>query len=180
VLDGWSGPKLHLSDWRPTFANSDEEFLVAYYNDGAGEVALYRAAYHRQRQGKELRGYDNSVLGSSHIVRESRSRELELAGMVVPLSEQVATRGVDQDLLVWSLFAVDGKPDPMEFADLLTYGARALLAHPTASVIALASECRPDCDHARNVLEAFANKALPALLSQSITARTAALGTEEN
>ena len=81
---------------------------------------------------------------------------------------------------MWSLFAVDGKPDPMEFAGLLAYGARALLAHPTASVIALASECRPDCDHARNVLEAFAIKALPVLLSQSTTARTDVLGTEEN
>jgi exosortase A len=165
TMAGWSGPNLYLAGWRPVFENADEEFLVAYHSESAGEVALYRAAYHSQSQGKELRGYYNSVLGTRYQAREFRHREVEVGRRVVPLFEQIAAGANDHDLLVWSLYTVDGKPDPMELRGQLAYGARSLLRYPTASVVAMAAECRPDCDHARDALEALASQALPAELS---------------
>jgi EpsI family protein len=167
VLTGWSGPGLYLSDWRPVFANPDEEFLVAYHNESAADVALYFAAYRSQHQGKELRGHGNSILGVQYHSKETHRREVVVAGDIVPVFEQVA-EGLDHgELLVWSLFAVDGKPDSMSLPSQLSYGIRSLLRSPTASVIALAAECRPDCESARNALDAVAVQALPTLLSST-------------
>jgi exosortase A len=165
VLTGWSGPGLYLSDWRPVFANPDEEFLVAYHSESAADVALYFAAYRSQHQGKELRGHGNSILGGRYRSKEARRREVLVAGGVVPVFEQLAEDMDNGELLVWSLFAVDGEPDPMGLPSQLAYGIRSLLRSPTASVIALAAECRPDCESARNVLDAVAIQALPTLLS---------------
>ncbi len=136
-LQGWTGPVLYLSEWRPVFENSDAEFLVAYHSESAGDVALYHAVYRSQRQGKELLGHGNSVLGARYQSKEVRRREILVEGVAIPVSEHLA-EGVDNhDLLVWSLFAVDGKPDPMGLSSQLAYGIRSLLRSPTASVVAL-------------------------------------------
>lgn len=164
VLEGWSSPGLYLSDWRPVFANADDEFLVAYHSESTADVALYFAAYRSQHQGKELRGHGNSILGSRYHSKETRRREVLIEDVAVPVFEQLAEGMDNGELLVWSLFAVDGKPDPMGLPSQLAYGIRSLLRSPTASVIALAAECRPDCESARNALDAVAAQALPTLL----------------
>jgi exosortase A len=167
LLAGWSGPGLYLSDWRPEFANPDEEFLVAYHSESAADVVLYFAAYHSQHQGKELRGYGNSILGARYHSKETRRREVLVKAGVVPLVEH-RVEGMDNgEMLVWSLFTVDGKPDSMGLPGQLAYGIRSLLRSPTASVIGLAADCRPDCESARNALDAAAIQALPALLSST-------------
>jgi EpsI family protein len=167
TLDNWSGPSLYLSDWRPVFENSDEEFLAAYHHEAMGDVALYRANYHSQHQGKELRGYFNTVLGAQYQSKASHQREIEAGGRAFPLSEQIAAGTNAHDLLIWSVFAIDGKPDPMGFSSQLAYGVRSLVRYPEASVLAMAAECRPDCEHARDALEAFASQVLPMDLSAS-------------
>jgi exosortase A len=167
TLESWSGPGLSLSDWRPLFENSDGEFLAAYHHEAMGDVALYRATYHSQHQGKELRGYFNTVVGAQYQAKVSHQREMEAGGRTFTLSEQIAAGANDHDLLIWSLFTVDGQPDPMGFSSQLTYGVRSLLRYPEASVLAMAAECRPDCDHARDALGAFASQVLPMDLSAS-------------
>jgi exosortase A len=167
VLTGWSGPGLYLSDWRPVFANPDEEFLVAYLSESAADVALYFAAYRSQHQGKELRGHGNSILGARYHAKETHRREVVVAGGIVPVFEQFAEGMDNGELLVWSLFAIDGKPASMGLRSQLVYGIRSLLRSPTASVIALAAECRPDCESARNALDAVAIQALPRLLTSA-------------
>ena len=164
-IDGWAGPSLYLSDWSPAFANPDEEFLVAYDSESAGDVALYKATYRSQRQGKELRGHGNSVVGARRQSLESHRREILLQGTAVTISEQVAESVDGRALVVWSLFAVDGKPDSMNLQGRLAYGLRALFEAPEASVVALAAECRPDCDRARSALQAAAVHLLPAVLT---------------
>ena len=165
TLESWSGPSLYLSDWRPLFENSDEEFLAAYHHEAMGDVALYRATYHSQRQGKELRGYFSTVLGAQYQAKASHQREVEAGGRIFTLSEQIAAGANGHDLLIWSLFTIDGKTDPMGFSSQLAYGVRSLLRYPEASVVAMAAECRPDCDHARDALGAFASQVLPMDLS---------------
>ena len=155
---------MYLSDWRPVFANPDEEVMVAYHSESAGDVALYQAVYHSQRQGKELRGHGNSVVGERYRTTASRDRAVNVAGETVMVSEQLAEAMDGHQLLVWSLFAVDGRPTPMRLPDQLLYGMRSLARAPTASVIALAAECRPDCDEASNALGAFAAQSLPHVL----------------
>lgn len=167
TLDGWSGPSLHLADWRPVFENADEEFLVAYHSESAGDVALYRAEYLSQRQGKEVRGYFNSVLGANYQPRDLRNREVRLGRIVVPVAEQTAVGTNDREVLIWFLYTIDGKPDHMGFSSQVVYGIRSLLRYPTAGVLAMATECRPDCDHARQALEAMASRVLPAALADN-------------
>jgi exosortase A len=167
TLASWSGPSLYLSDWRPVFENSDEEFLAAYHHEAMGDVALYLATYHSQHQGKELRGYFNTVLGAQYQAKASHQRDIEAGGRAFSLSEQIAAGTNAHDLLIWSLFAIDGKPDPMGFSSQLAYGVRSLFRYPEASVLAMAAECRPDCDHARDAIGAFASQVLPEVLSGS-------------
>lgn len=175
VLDGWAGPGLSLSDWRPVFANADEEFLVSYQSKSGGGVTLYHAVYRSQRQGKELRGYGNTVLGANYHLQEVGPRNIYAGPREIPALEHLAI-GVDgRQLLVWSVFAVDGTPDALGLASQLVYGARALLRFPSASVVALAAECRPDCESARNALEAAAVRVLPKLLSTDGARRTETL-----
>ena len=164
-LRDWTGPGLNLSGWRPVFANADDEFLVAYHGGSAGDVALYHAVYRSQRQGKELRGHGNSVLGAHYQSKETHRRELLVAGDTIEVTEQLAAAAGRDDLLVWSVFAVDGHPDPMGLPTQLAYGVRSLWRAPIASVVAFAAECRPDCDSARRSLHAVTAQALPALLA---------------
>lgn len=162
-IEGWSGPGLYLGDWRPVFENADEEFLVSYHDDASREVAIYLATYHSQRQGKELQGYGNSVLGPRYRETALENREVVVDGRRMRVSERHA-QGVDgRELLVWSQFVVDGKPDALGIAGRLAYGFRSLVRFPTASVVAVAAECRPDCDAARESIRAPAVDVMSAL-----------------
>ena len=174
TVQGWSGPEIYLSDWRPVFANPDNEFLVAYYNESSGDVAAFRADYRSQRQGKELRGHRNSVVGPGYRLQASRQVDLRGETGSIPVLEQRALAADGRELLIWSLFAVDGRPDRMGLPGQLAYGIRSMLGAPTASVIALSAECRPDCARARAALDALGMQALPVLLSQAVQVRAGA------
>jgi len=165
VVAGWSGPESSLGDWRPVFANADEELLVEYFSDAAGAVAVYRAVYRSQRQNKELRGFGNTVVGVHYRELEAEALEARAGSGAVPVVERRIEGRDGQLRLVWSLFAVAGEPTPMRPRDQVAYGVRSLFGAPPASVVALSAECKPDCDRARSALQAIAADALPALLS---------------
>jgi exosortase A len=162
---GWGSPKPSLGDWRPVFARADEEMLVEYYGDPAATVAVYRAVYHSQRQGKELRGHGNSVAGAGYRELEAAAREVRIDGDSLRVLERVIESDDGRQRLVWSLFAVDGEPTAMRLTDQVAYGVSSLFGPPPASVVALSAECQPDCERARTALEALAGPALPALLA---------------
>ena len=136
---------------------------MSYHDDASREVAIYLATYHSQRQGKELQGYGNSVLGPRYRETALENREVVVDGRRMRVSERHA-QGVDgRELLVWSQFVVDGKPDALGIAGRLAYGFRSLVRFPTASVVAVAAECRPDCDAARESIRAPAVDVMSAL-----------------
>jgi len=167
VLAGWSGPESSLGDWRPVFANADDELLVEYFSDAAGAVAIYRALYRSQRQGKELRGYDNTLAGAHYRELGSEAREMRVGSGAIPVIEHRLESLDGRKRLVLSLFTVAGEPTAMRLRDQVAYGVRSLVGPPPASVVALSAECKPDCDRARSALGAFAAEALPALLPES-------------
>jgi EpsI family protein len=166
TVPGWSGPERYLSNWKPVFLGADEEFLVAYVGDEGREAAVYRAAYHSQRQGKELRAYGNSVAGESRRVQATGHRQVEIAERAVAVTEETLSDWSEQQSLVWWLYAVDGKPSPMDLPGQLSYGVRSMWRAPTASVVAITAECRPDCDAARVALDDISRQLLPALLTE--------------
>lgn len=154
--------------WQPVFANADEEFLVAYQSATSGEFSLYRAAYYRQHQGKELLGFGNTVAGDGFRVVEVREHDTSAGRHQVSMREQILLSTSGRERLVWSVFAVDGHADPMNLTSRLAYGIRALVRQPTVSVVAVSGDCDPDCDHARDLLQAAATAVLPALLPVSV------------
>ena len=164
ALAGWTGPELLISDWQPVFANADEEFKVAYRQEPAADVAVYRAAYHAQRQGKELRGYENTIVGSNYSLESSGIVTLNVQGARIDITEQQVRAGDGRQLLIWSLYGVGGRPAAMNLRDQLLYGVRSLVDAPTASVAAFATDCHDDCAQARPLLEALAVQALPGML----------------
>jgi len=164
AVAGWTGPGQYDGWWRPAFANADEEFQVAYHDGSGTEVALYRAAYHSQRQGKELIGHSNSVMGERQRGRVLGSRSVPLGDTNVAVSETMTTGLDSHGILVWSVYALNGRPDRMGLKSRLEYGLQSLLEFPTASVVAIAAGCEMDCESARATLETFAAEALPDLL----------------
>ena len=109
--------------------------------------------------------YGTSVVGPRYNVTASRDHEVSAGNAIVPVSEQSATGPDGKKIVVWSLYTVDGRPNPMRLPDQLAYGVRSLVGAPPASVIALAAECRPDCEHARTALGSLAAQALPMMLA---------------
>jgi len=163
-LADWDGPTTSRGSWQPAYPNADERFVESYANATAGEVTLFRAAYHYQRQGREVRGYGTSVAGPGYTITSSNNINATVDGQHLPVVEQQLLSDSGQKLLVWSVYGVDGRPDTLGLAGRIRYGLRSLVDPPTASVIAMAARCRIDCDGARDAVSAFAASALPALL----------------
>jgi EpsI family protein len=164
ALAGWSGPELLISDWQPVFANADEEFKVAYHREPAADVAVYRAAYHAQRQGRELRGYENTIIGSNYTVESSGVVTLNVQGKGILITEQQVQAGDGRQLLIWSLYGIGGEPAAINLNDQVLYGLRSMVDAPTATVVAFATDCSDDCTQARARLGLLAIEALPKLL----------------
>jgi EpsI family protein len=163
-LADWSGPEASSWPWQPVYPNADERFLVSYMSEHAGEVVLFRAAYHFQRQGKEVRGYETSVAGPGYFVQSSTNMTPMIGGQPVPVVEQQLLSERGQQLLVWSLYGVGDHPDEASLAARIRYGLRSLIDAPTASVIAIAAECAINCDDAHQAVEDLASLAVPVLL----------------
>lgn len=161
---GWVGPEPLMSDWQPVFANPDEEFRVGYRREATTRVAVYRAAYHVQRQGRELRGHENTITGNNYALQSSGVVTLTVQGSEIRVTEQRVQAGDGRRILIWSLYGIDHKPAAMDLRDQLRYGLRSLLQSPTASVVAFAADCSEDCLQARPRLEALAVQALPGML----------------
>ena len=153
VSDGWSGPFLvEDTPWRPVFTGADGEWQAIYRHADGYEVEAYAVIYHAQRQGAELIGMGNSVLGHGGLKSESerivvvdgdRYREIVAIG---PQAER--------SLIVWS-YDIAGRQFVHALPAQLWYGVRSLVRPARASLLALRIQCRTSCDAARAALERF-------------------------
>jgi EpsI family protein len=163
-LASWTGPTPSSWAWQPVYANADERFVESYRNERAGEVSLFRAAYHYQRQGREVRGYGNSLAGPGYSIRSSKPAAATIEGQSLTAVEHLVVADSGQELLVWSFHGVGDRLETPGVAGQIRYGVNSLFEPLTASVIAVAAECRTDCDSARRTVEEFSALALPVLL----------------
>lgn len=155
-VNGWSGPHEQeaAGDWAPLFVGADLERRAAYRHEGR-QVELYSAVYFEQRQGKELIGYGNSLLGPGWTIHDRRT------GPRPPWTELEATdaRG-DRWLIAYAYRIGDAWYAGGRWFQL-RYGIEALLGMPESAVLIARIACESECAAMRLVLNDFFSAAWP-------------------
>lgn len=135
-------------NWMPQFHGVDDA-LHARYTVGGRDVELFTAIYTSQRQGKELVAYDNSILGAERVqvVKES------IAGEWHEL--EIATAAKVHELIRYQ-YVIGATRTSSDLRAQLSYGLYSFVGTPLSRLIALRTDCVPDCDAARERMTALA------------------------
>lgn len=149
---GWTGPYSAAQGWRPVFQGATWEALAAYRDEDARAIEVYNVAYRDQRQGAELVGYGNSLLGNSGLTLQSQSVVQTRSGRMI---ETMATDVGGRQSIIWSVYDIDGHLFVEPLRSQLWYGVMALASRPVASLAAARAVCVPDCNGAREKLDRF-------------------------
>ncbi len=133
-------------DWRPKFTGATRE-LHGSIRGADRPVEAYLVGYAAQRQGEEIVGFDNSLLGEG--LRAARGSQVAPA----PWKEVRAT-GPTDEWVVWYSYRLDGRGYRSALQLQLDYGLRSLFGAPAAALIALRARCdAADCAAARETLK---------------------------
>jgi len=154
---GWSGP-FPTTDpaWRPVYVGADHVRLNAYV-DGAGRtLQQLEVTYLAQRQGVELMGYDNSLLGHEGLSSEWQGVIHRPEGRY---TEVVAIDSAGRRSVIWYDVLVGERSFVQPALAQLWYGVRSLSGLPPRSeLLAFRVSCIPSCDTARATLANFTTK----------------------
>jgi EpsI family protein len=101
----WTMSDSRLPDYKPHFHNAHASVRLAYENEGK-QVGLYIAYYARQREGAELVGYGNDLVGSRGG-KWARIAESKRAGPAGPVM-QSRLQSESHQLLTWHWYWVGG------------------------------------------------------------------------
>ncbi|MGH8185055.1 MAG: exosortase C-terminal domain/associated protein EpsI, partial [Steroidobacteraceae bacterium] len=142
----WRGPFTTRSHWQPYYPGADAQQRADYRGE-TGAVTVYVATYARQRQGKELIGYDNSILGKSSAADASAASLPDLTMKELAVSEPDSRRS-----LVWYQYRIGSRSFARDITAQLYYGVASLVSSPVSRIIAMRAECVPDCAQARAAL----------------------------
>jgi EpsI family protein len=163
---GWTGPYSAAQDWRPLFHGATSEVLASYRDRDARAVEVYAVVYLGQRQGAELVGYGNSLLGERGFEQHGESVIATPNGKVI---ETIATDAAGRKSIIWSVYDIGGRAFVEPLRSQLWYGVTALSGRPVASLAAARAVCVPDCDGAREKLERFFDQMGPQLRATKTT-----------
>jgi exosortase A len=142
----WRGPFSAPSRWQPHYPGADAQ-QRADYRGTTGAVTVYVATYASQRQGKELIGYDNSILGKSSDASASAASLPDL------MIKELEVSGPDEGRsLIWYQYRIGARPFARDITAQLYYGVASLVSSPVSQIIAMRAECVPDCAQARAAL----------------------------
>jgi EpsI family protein len=142
----WRGPFSARSRWQPYYPGADAQQRAEYRGE-TGAVTVYVATYASQRQGKELIGYDNSILGKSSDASASAASLPDL--MIKELEVSAPDEGRS---LIWYRYRIGARPFARDITAQLYYGVASLVSSPVSQIIAMRAECVPDCAQARAAL----------------------------
>ncbi|HEV7609499.1 MAG TPA: EpsI family protein [Steroidobacteraceae bacterium] len=144
VASGWTGPAPAASSWKPNYPNSDRSELGEYQRDGAVARAFV-AEYDSQRQGKELVGFDNSLLAGLPGEMVERRKVSDARGSI---SWVRVARSDTASHLVAYYYDVAGSRRANAFAEQITYGIATLTGPVLSRIVAVEAECSSDCAQA--------------------------------
>jgi exosortase A len=147
---GWSTESPTRGDWQPVFIGADLIQRAAFAKDSHA-VEGFAALYADQHQGKELVGFNNSVLGESLNVQ----RRATSAG-AGPWMAMEATDWRGERWLVWYAYRLDQQWYARTLPMQIQYGLRSLTSAPLSAVVAFRTRCAgEDCSAARETLREF-------------------------
>jgi exosortase A len=149
---GWSRTVPTLA-WNPAFAGADSREQDEYVDAHGRHVTAFVAIYGLQRQGKELVAYGNSLLGQNEGAIVSGSR-VDSAGAV----RELIVEHSDRRSLIHFHYRVGDRRTARGIAAQLWYGLGTFRGPTASSVVALRTDCVPDCDAARRLLGEFARQ----------------------
>jgi exosortase A len=134
-------------NWAPRFHGVDDAVHGRYVTNGH-DIEMYTAVYTSQRQGKELVAESNSMLGTERVSISSERnvgewRELEMRTAV-------------GDELIRYQYRIGATRTTNDLWAQLSYGLRSFAGAPLSRLVALRTDCVPDCEAARQRLEALA------------------------
>ncbi|HEX2493209.1 MAG TPA: exosortase-associated EpsI family protein, partial [Steroidobacter sp.] len=107
--------------------------------------------YASQRQGKELIGYRNSILGTStaKIIAHKRIAPQGPATELLLVSES------GEESVLWYFYRVGAMQTNRDYVAQTWYAASSLASAPLSSIVALRTACAGDCGAARAALHEF-------------------------
>lgn len=153
---GWSTQSSARNDWQPVFIGADVIQRAAFSN-GSHTVEGFAALYADQHQGKELVGFNNSVLGESMNVR----RRAASAGAGPWMEMETADWRGDR-WLIWYAYRLDQQWYARTLPMQIQYGVRSLTSAPLSAVVAFRTRCAgEDCSAARTTLREFTASITP-------------------
>jgi exosortase A len=150
-IAGWNGPLPVQTIWKPVFKGADRE-LLASYRRGTANVELYTAVYGLQRQGKELLGYDNSMLGTDELTVVDQDAVTFRARRFVQWRLR-DSQGAES--LLWYAYRIGARQLSSGLATQLWYGVLSLSGPVESQILALRVACVSGCDAAREQLQGF-------------------------
>lgn len=143
--------------WRPNFVGASQAFKGWFDAEGAG---VYVAVYPRQSQGVELGYYENSTTGQDLRVERGGTADVgERSTAWVESSDDAGNRW-----LVLAVYVVGERNFANPDVAQVYYALRSLLGAPESAAIAVAKECTPGCDAAREPLNQSLQRAHQATL----------------
>jgi EpsI family protein len=144
---GWRGPLAASESWQPDFPGADAQ-QRAEYRRAADVVEVYVATYASQRQGKELVGFDNSILDKHQDALLAERRVTDDALTV----NEIETDRSGRSALIWYRYEIGSRYLARGIAAQLQYAVASLAGAPTSRLVALRTDCGVDCGAARSRL----------------------------
>ena len=148
----WQGPSVPPpTTWLPDFKGEPSE-ARGLYRDGSGQVVdAFIVAYWIQRQGAELIGFDNSLLGHQQHAEETHRADSESG----PFIETQIVDSHGGRALMWHSYQVGERRFVIPIRSQLWYGATSVLHEQPSTLVAFQSACASNCDDARRALAGF-------------------------
>jgi exosortase A len=146
VPGGWSQAPAGLDPhWNPVFQGADLIERAEYVNAAGQRVQLFSATYASQDQDKELISYGNSLIGPEG--------GREVAASSAGVARELTLQQRERVSLVRYHYVIGGHRTARGLEAQLRQGLLSLGRDPLASVVALRTDCEPDCAAARRLLD---------------------------
>jgi EpsI family protein len=148
-VNGWQGPIHALnSEWSPIYEGADWQ-QQAEYRAADLRVQMFAAAYQEQRQGKELIGYRNTMLGDFADVSSSDGR---LRGPQGSFNQSILTARDGRQAVVIYYYQVGPHHTASASGAQLLYGWQSLFSIPISMAVGAHAKCASNCESERAAL----------------------------